>query len=197
MLAARTGGREDGALLDSIDSTSRFKSCTVTTHTGGIEYTRASLIPSSSLRAARMSNRLRLILSSGGLVTFFLCVRSASRCLMYSCVRLRVAMLGRATWRCTQRRWGDEFSSGVQVQRTLRIGEPPRHALCALPYRSQDSTTQRAVVLTYPCSHEWRHASALPCPRRCTLRRMIPIGPLGSTPGLKTAEPATMRLAPG
>ena len=95
MLAARTGGREEGALLDSIDSTSRFKSCTVTTHTGGIEYTRASLIPSSSLRAARMSNRLRLILSSGGLVTFFLCVRSASRCLMYSCVRLRVAMLAR------------------------------------------------------------------------------------------------------
>ena len=42
-----------------------------------------------------MSNRLRLILSSGGLVTFFLCVRSASRCLMYSCVRLRVAMLAR------------------------------------------------------------------------------------------------------
>ena len=36
-MAARTGGREEGALLDSIDITSRFKSCTVTTQTGGIE----------------------------------------------------------------------------------------------------------------------------------------------------------------
>ena len=135
-----------------------------------------------------MSNRLRLILSSGGLATFFLCVRSASRCLMYSCVRLRVAMLGH-----------DEFSSGVQVQRTLSTSSGLAPDTCVVPHRSrsQDSTRQRAVVLTYPCSHEWRHASALPWPRRCTLRRMIPIGPLGSTPGLKTAEPATMRLAPG
>ena len=57
-----------------------------------------------------MSNRLRLILSSGGLVTFFLCVRSASRCLMYSCVRLRVAMLAARV---------PSLTSGVQVQRTL------------------------------------------------------------------------------
>ena len=122
MLAAGTGGREEGALLDSIDSTSRFKSCTVTTHTGGIEYTRASLIPSSSLRAARMSNRLRLILSSGGLVTFFLCVRSASRCLMYSCVRLRVAMLAARV---------PSLTSGVQVQRTPQGGVAP-DMRCAL-----------------------------------------------------------------
>ena len=60
-----------------------------------------------------MSNRLRLTLSSGGLVTFFLCVRSASRCLMYSCVRLRVAIAGAR----------QTFSSGVQVQRTVHLGE--------------------------------------------------------------------------
>ena len=33
----RHGRVEGGALLDSIDITSRFKSCTVTTQTGGIE----------------------------------------------------------------------------------------------------------------------------------------------------------------
>ena len=72
-----------------------------------------------------MSNRLRLILSSGGLVTFFLCVRSASRCLMYSCVRLRVAMLARPEFDERGASAADTVWSG-RVSRT-----PP--ALYALP----------------------------------------------------------------